>query len=135
MFSKTFLRVYYKTPTKETFRETFHRTPSGQCLSKNIRNAILNSNRCFVKAAQFGIKKTWEIINCTARKVSRYGVFSGLYFLVFGLNIYSVNLHIQSEYRKIRTRKNSVFGNFSRSVECMTMLFEWNSIMECSNGM
>ena len=29
------------------------------------------------------------------------------------LKIYSVNLRIQSEYRKIRTRKNSVFGHFS----------------------
>ena len=48
-----------------------------------------------------------------------YGVFSGPYFPVFGLNteIYGVNLCIQSEYRKIRTRKNSVFGHFSRSVQ------------------
>ena len=30
--------------------------------------------------------------------------------------IYSVNLRIQSECRKIRTRNNSVFGHFSRSV-------------------
>ena len=30
-------------------------------------------------------------------------------------SFYSVNLRIQSEYRKIRTRKNSVFGHFSRS--------------------
>ena len=54
----------------------------------------------------------------TAWKVTKYGVFSGPYFLVFGLNteIYGVNLRIQSEYRKIRTRKNSVFGHFSRSV-------------------
>ena len=29
--------------------------------------------------------------------------------------IYFVNLRIQSEYRKIRTIKNSVFGHFSRS--------------------
>ena len=29
--------------------------------------------------------------------------------------IYGVNLRIQSEYRKIRTRKNSVSGHFSRS--------------------
>ena len=28
---------------------------------------------------------------------------------------YSVSLHIQSEHRKIRTRKNFVFGHFSRS--------------------
>ena len=49
--------------------------------------------------------------------MSKYGVFSGPYFPVLGLNteIYSVNLRIQSEYRKIRTRKNSVFGHFSRS--------------------
>ena len=42
-------------------------------------------------------------------------VFSGRYFPLFGLNteIYSVNLPIQSEYR--RTRINSVFGHFSPS--------------------
>ena len=45
------------------------------------------------------------------------GVFSGPYFPVFGLNteIYEVILRIQSEYRKILTRKNSVFEHFSRS--------------------
>ena len=53
----------------------------------------------------------------TAWKVSKYGVFSGQYFPVFGLNaeIYGVNLRIQSEYRKIRTRKNAVCGRFLRS--------------------
>ena len=47
-----------------------------------------------------------------------YGVISSPYFPVFGLNteIYSVNLRIQSEYRKIRTRNNSVIGNFLRLV-------------------
>ena len=42
--------------------------------------------------------------------------FSGPYFLVFEVNTerYSVSLHIQSEYREIRTRINSVFGHFSR---------------------
>ena len=52
-----------------------------------------------------------------AWKVSKYGVFSGSDFPVFGLNteIYCVNLRIQSEYRKIRTRKKSVFGHFSSS--------------------
>ena len=46
----------------------------------------------------------------TVRKVSKYGVISGPYFPVFGLNteIYFVNLNIQSEYRKMRTRNNSV---------------------------
>ena len=54
----------------------------------------------------------------TAWKVSKYGVFSGPYLPVFALNteIYRVNLRIQSEYKKIRTRNNSVFGHFSRSV-------------------
>ena len=49
--------------------------------------------------------------------MSKYGVFSGPYFPVFGLNteIYGVNLLIQSEYRKIWTRKNSAFGYFFRS--------------------
>ena len=52
----------------------------------------------------------------TAWKVSKYGVISGPYFPVFGLNtdIYAVKLRIQSEYRKIRTRNNSVFGHFWR---------------------
>ena len=53
-------------------------------------------------------------MNCsivfTAWKVSKYGVFSGLYFPIY------VNLRIQAaEYRKLQTRKNSVFGHFSRS--------------------
>ena len=54
----------------------------------------------------------------TAWKVSKYGVISGPYFPVFGLDteVYGVNLRIQSEYKKIRIRKNFVFGHFSRSV-------------------
>ena len=57
------------------------------------------------------------IITPTAWTVSKYRVFSGPYFPAFGLNTerYSVSLRIQSECGKIRTRKNSVFGHFSRS--------------------
>ena len=46
--------------------------------------------------------------------MSKYRVFSVSYFPVFGLNteIYSVNLRIQFEYRKIRTRKNSHLDTF-----------------------
>ena len=56
-------------------------------------------------------------VTYTAWKVSNYGLFSGPHFPAFGLNTerYSVSLHIQSECGKIRTRKNSVFGHFSRS--------------------
>ena len=53
----------------------------------------------------------------TAWKVTtKYGVFSGPYFPVFGLNTkrYSVSLRIQSECGKIRTRKNSVFRHFTQ---------------------
>ena len=40
--------------------------------------------------------------------------FARAYFPVFGLNteIYGVNLHIQSEYRKIRTRKTPYLDTF-----------------------
>ena len=67
-------------------------------------------------------------LSCIARKVFKYGVFPGSYFPVFGLNteIYrsfcwsafscirseygDLRIHVQSEYRKIWTRKNSVFA-------------------------
>ena len=53
----------------------------------------------------------------TARKVSKYGVISGPYFPALGLNTerYEASVCIHSEYGKIRTRNNSVFGHFSRS--------------------
>ena len=64
----------------------------------------------------------------TAWKLSDYGVFSGPYFPVFGLNTerYEVSLRIQSECGKIRTRKNSVSGHFSRSM-LHDKLFKINS--------
>ena len=58
----------------------------------------------------------------TAWKVFKYGVFSGPYFPVFELNtkIYSANLRIQFEFRKVRTRGNCVFGHFF--TKCMVSL-------------
>ena len=69
---------------------------------------------------------TWKWI--TAWKVAKYGVNYGPYFPAFELNteIYGVIHRIQSEYRKIRTRNNSVFGHFSRiasSNETLEILF------------
>ena len=64
------------------------------------------------------IPKKLKVIHIhTAWKVSKYGVISGPYFPVFGLNtdIYGVSLRIQSEYMKIHTKNNSVFGHFSRN--------------------
>ena len=57
-------------------------------------------------------------------KVSKYGVFSGLYFPAFGLNTerYGVSLRIHSECGKIQTRKNSVLGHFSRNVPSVVSL-------------
>ena len=54
----------------------------------------------------------------TAWKVSKYRVFSGPYITAFELNTerYSLSLRIQSECGKIRNRKSSVLGDFSRSV-------------------
>ena len=59
--------------------------------------------------------------------MSKYGAFSGPYFSASGLNteIYGVNLRVHSEYRKIRTKKDSVFGHFSRSI----MLWSSNMII------
>ena len=53
----------------------------------------------------------------TVWNASKCGVFSGPYFLAFGLNTerYEVSLRIQSGCMKIRNTKNSVFGHFSRS--------------------
>ena len=50
-------------------------------------------------------------------KSARIRSFSGPYFLAFGLNTerYGVYLRIESEYEKMRTRKNFLFGHFSRS--------------------
>ena len=55
----------------------------------------------------FGLLMAHLWFTYTALKLPKYKVFSGPYFPVFGLNmeIYGVNLCIQSEYGKIRTRK------------------------------
>ena len=84
------------------------------------------------------------LIKNTAWKVTKYRVFSSLHFPAFGLNMersfglnterYSVSLriqsewslHIQSECGKIRTRKNSVFGQFSR-IKWPTADLIWDS--------
>ena len=57
--------------------------------------------------------------NLTVWYFSKYGVFSSPYFPAFG-----VSLRIQSKCRKIRTRKNSVFGYFCCSV-WLIRRFHW----------
>ena len=94
------------------------------------------------------LKKKYSIVLSTAWKVSKYGVISGPYFPVFGLNTgkygpeitsyldrfdagrpvwkVSVSLHIQSECGKIRTRNNSVFGHFSRCDSLYNILMDYS---------
>ena len=80
--------------------------------------------KCFFSEIVHFYKSLFQVVN-TTWKVSKYGVISGLYFPVFGLNMERkrVSFRIQSEHRKIRTRNNSVFGHFSRSDWYVGLLF------------
>ena len=84
---------------------------------KRLNHTCLKNVHQIDKINLIGTKITRNDDNNTVRKMSKYGVNSGPYFPEFGLNkeIYGVNLRIQPEYRKIRTRCNSIFGHFSRS--------------------
>ena len=88
-------------------------------VSKQMKTQVQNYGikLCLRVLFYFCLSKTKGYWESKRSKMSKHGVFSGLYFPVFGMNteICGVNLRIQSEYRKIRTRKNSVFEQFSRS--------------------
>ena len=69
--------------------------------------------------------------------MSKYGVFSGPYLPVSGLNteIYFVNLPTQSKHGKIRTRKNCVFEHFSSGVvytHLFILIYTYLSILKFS---
>ena len=107
----------------------------GKCHSKNHKSKIYGIlERPKESSKAVDLSKSAVLLFCiwspflpsySLRRMCKYGVISGPYFLVFRLNmeIYSVNLRIQSECRKIQTRKNFVFGHFSRSgywqTECL----------------
>ena len=82
--------------------------------SKRSFDLKLREKRFFILLPQ-KVFKNIVLLLVTVWKVSKYGVFSGPYFPVFGLNTerYFVFPRIQSQWGKIRTRKNSVFGHFS----------------------
>ena len=86
-----------------------------------IRNLRVMGNRkayCYLSSAKFIVKiESSKKSTSSLRKFFHYGVFSGPYIPVFGVNtkIYSVYFRIRSKYRKIGTRENSIFGHFSRS--------------------
>ena len=81
-----------------------------------VNTKAIKSSTANLKLNQQKIKTKSKA--ATSWKVFKYGVFSGPYFPVFGLNTerYFVSIRIQSKCGKIRTRKNSVFGHFSGSV-------------------
>ena len=57
----------------------------------------------------------------TAAKLSKYRVFSGSYFPVFGLNarIYGVNVRTQSKYGKMRIKKKlPIWALFTQCHQC-----------------
>ena len=91
---------------------------------KLTRSFTLKYNENPTKVITFS-ESTLEIKLMSLReKCPNKEFFSGSYLPVLGLDteIYSVDIRIQSDYRKIRTRKNSVFGHFSRSVKLHYML-------------
>ena len=77
--------------------------------------ATLSTKTLFSEISLF-----WELQKCPNTELFLASIFQHsdwlLYFPV--LRVYSVNLRIQSEYRKIWTRNNSVFGHFSSSNIC-----------------
>ena len=98
--------------------EKFLRTPPGDCFWKFSDVFNFWFSDILVKYRKRPVVWNGFIKPNIVWKVSKYGVFSGPYFPAFGLNTerYGVSLRIQSECGKIRTRKNYVFGHFSRSV-------------------
>ena len=82
---------------------------------------VLQKSDSVVSTVSKKITKKMKIcentLSCSARENWGNREFSGLYFPVFGLNAghNGVNLCIQSKYRKIQTRKNSVYEHFSLS--------------------
>ena len=89
------------------------RKKTGPCIVNE-----LNINRIFkTLSIKNSAESVWSVCWTLCEKCPNKEFFCGPYFPVFGLNteIYEVNLHIQSEHGKIRTRKNSVFGHFSHS--------------------
>lgn len=85
------------------------------------------TNKGIISGNEISLFEGKELVNNESiqwAKSFRIRSFYGPYFPVFGLNMEIVNLRIQSEYLKIRIRKNSSFGHFSRSGSAATVEFE-----------
>ena len=111
LLSKKFIIIFVLAKTQKKISRTAHISE----VKASLRLSTFRiENYCNRDAYSF-IKSIWVTIHCL--KSIQIWSFSGPYFPVFGLNtdIYRVNLRIQSKYRKIRTKKNSVFRHFSHS--------------------
>ena len=122
-----------KIPKGPKYLEHYHQ--DFRCQSRRSRakkGCACESDSCVNRHFVSSGKSCFNLVKNTAWKVSKYRVISGWYFPVFGLNaeIYEVNLRIQSEYRKIRARNNSVFWHFSRSA--LFFLFDWSPCLNVS---
>ena len=130
---------HHKKPDKLYSFSLAHRRNVREALSefvcKNMKNIEVKTNgdQIFFVTFQFSKNNAtfwyseWRVtkyyidsftaFTSTPPQVSKYRVFSDLCFPTFGMNTggNSVSLCMQSKYGKIRTRKNSVFGHFSRS--------------------
>ena len=62
--------------------EQFFETPLDHCSMSHVQRTFLNNNDLYLKINFC----TCILNNCTVWKVSKYGVFSGLYFYVFSPN-------------------------------------------------
>ena len=80
-----------------SFNITPQNLPNMDSNSTIFRN-LQNTSHC-VKSVQI-LSFFWSVFSC----------------IQANMGIYAVNFRIQPEYRKIRTRRNSVFAHFSRSV-------------------
>ena len=63
----------------------------------------------------FSLIRTDAMNNGVSLDIFTFKQLLSIVLALIATEIYSVNLYIQSEYGKIRTRKKSVFGYFSRS--------------------
>ena len=95
-----------------------------QLILQNTEEKLLNCTHC-QKNPRSHLTSLFYYSH-TARVASKHGVFSPY-----------LNLRIKSKYRKIRTRKYSVFGHFSRSIYydfiMQSPLVHWRKIVESWN--
>ena len=89
-------------PEKTPYLGTFHAV----ALKTNMFHSIINNNRIFC-SIELSLRE-----KCPNTELFLVRIF--LY--MDWIRRFMVNLRIQSKYRKIWTRNNSVFGHFSRSV-------------------